>query len=625
MIKRFKKQTAGQLWKIYGDFGYVNGSVLIEDNKTSVVDDRYCVCSEYEENECGVISRKSNFQNLSSQTMSLSCLQSKFVLDGGEYEVYTQANSWQNESRGLWQPLNSSIVGETCGLRNAYGTAPFFCVWNAQTRRGIAFHILTRQPWKYTIRHTPTGAEICNLEIEVGLNDCNLALQIEAGEKIELPEILYYEFRNKTDMDCHKLHQFINEKYPRRELPIVYNTWLYQFDRITFNNVVTQIERAKELGVEYFVIDAGWFGYGETAWFWGTRGDWYENQEGGFAGRMAELSELVRSNGMKFGIWLEIETAGNNSKMLKAHEEYYFTYGCKGDELYFFDFAKAEAREYLLNTIGDLIKTYHVQCFKFDFNQDLEVDVSQTAFKNYFEGYQEFVKQLRQAYPNLYMENCASGGLRMSLTNGLDFDSFWLSDNQSPYEGVRIFKDTIKRVAPQMIEKWATVQSVCDFKHYYQDNSCEKIIATNDGTWSDVRGVHPSYLNAFLTGGVIGFSCDLNSLSETAFNGLKEFVLQYKKDRNFWKKAVCRILVDSESVLALEFSNANFEQIEIVIYTNRIRQETLTLYPVSNPLANYCINGNRVMNGEEMEAEGIQVRLEGNYQAKIISMHSNFL
>lgn len=46
----------------------------------------------------------------------------------------------------------------------------------------------------------------------------------------------------------------------------------------------------------------------------------------------------------------------------------------------------------------------------------------------------------------------------MTLTNGLDFDSFWLSDNQSPYEGVRIFKDTIKRVAPQMIEKWATIQ-----------------------------------------------------------------------------------------------------------------------------------------------------------------------
>ena len=272
--------------------------------------------------------------------------------------------------------------------------------------------------------------------------------------------------------------------------------------------------------------------------------------------------------------------------------------------------------------ISNLINTYHIQYFKFDFNQDLDVDINQNAFKNYFEGYQQFIQQLRGAYPDLYMENCASGGLRMTLTNSLDFDSFWLSDNQSPYEGVRIFKDTIKRVAPQMIEKWATIQSVCNFKHYYQGNSNEKIIATNDATWSNVRGVHQSYLEGFLTGGPIGFSCDLNSLSETVFNGLKEFIVQYKKDRNFWKNAVCRILVDSASVLALEFSDVNFEQIELVIYTKRIRQEALSVYPVLNPLANYCINGDRVMSGDQIDAEGIQVALDGNYQAKRISIRN---
>ena len=48
---------------------------------------------------------------------------------------------------------------------------------------------------------------------------------------------------------------------------------------------------------------------------------------------------------MKFGFWLEIETAGVDSKMLGVHRNYYFTYNDHGNELYFFDFSKKSLEE----------------------------------------------------------------------------------------------------------------------------------------------------------------------------------------------------------------------------------------------------------------------------------------
>lgn len=620
---QFKKSTADQLWNIYGDFGYVNGIVQEEESCIFVNKEEYYVCSEYEEDGKGLVLRKGRIKNISKRTLNVSCLMSKFVLDGGDYEVYTQANTWQNESLGSWQPLVTAVSAETRGLRSAYGVAPFFAIWNHQTGRGIAFHIMTKLPWRFEVRNATTGGEANMLEIEVGVNNCNFSVNLASDEELEFPEILYYEFRNKRDFDCHKLHEYMNKKYPRREMPVIYNTWLYKFDEINFDNVVAQVEAAKKLGVEYFVIDAAWYGHGPSRGFWSYRGDWFENQEAVFCGRMFELSQSVRENGMKFGLWLEIETVGAASEMLSAHKDYYITYDDNGNKLYFFDFSNPKACDYLFEIVSELIKQYQVKFIKFDFNQDLKLDIHQSAFMNYFKGYRAFISRLRNAYPDLYMENCASGGGRMSLGNGIDFDSFWLSDNQSPYEGMRIFKDTMLRMPPQMIEKWATIQSVCDFKHCYMGSPNEKIISTNDATWTDVRGVHQSYLEGFLTGGPIGFSCDLNSLSETVFTNLRNFITQFKQDRDFWKNAVCRILADTESVLVLEYSDVNFEKVEVMVYTNRIRQFGITVYPSLNKDTEYLINGKELLSGKQIDTQGIYVPLDGNYTVKRVSLEKN--
>ena len=67
----------------------------------------------------GIISR----QEKASDPINMNCLMSKFLYDGGEYEVYTQCNTWQNESCGGWQFQQMQWGFEM--LMEAYHSLPY--------------------------------------------------------------------------------------------------------------------------------------------------------------------------------------------------------------------------------------------------------------------------------------------------------------------------------------------------------------------------------------------------------------------------------------------------------------------------------------------------------------------
>ena len=218
------------------------------------------------------------------------------------------------------------------------------------------------------------------------------------------------------------------------------------------------------------------------------------------------------------------------------------------------------------------------------------------------------------------MENCASGGMRLGIRDGRLFDSFWLSDNQSPYEGMRIYKDTVLRMPPQWIECWAVVKSVENFAPIYgSDDYSEKLISTDDATISNVVGVNMSYLKAFLTGCPIGLSCDLNALSEKVFSDLKEFISEFKNERDFWIGANCRILTDTETMLVLQYSVPDLSKIKIVVVSQKSIQNNIRVYPVVKKDLVYLVD-NTSVSGDEIEEYGLDVHVDGRYTATFINL-----
>ena len=600
-----EKVLSHDIWNISGDFGRIKTDSF--EYATEVCE----IKSEYTKDENGVYRYFGELKNISNQKIILNCLKAKFHLGGGEFEAYTQYNGWQNENIGMWQPLNSEVAVSTRSIRSSYGAAPFMSIKNKQTGKGVVFHLLPDYEWSIQARIVPKDGEIAVAELEIGVNSENFMYEIMPEESVKTPEIIFYEFNNAMDLDCWKLHNYCIKNHKRKSMPVVYNTWLCRFDQINYDNINNQIEKAARIGAEYFVVDAGWFGVGKG---WGNqRGDWFENTTEGFCGRMTDISKNVRANNMKFGLWFEIESASAEATVLKEKRKYFK----QSNGLFFLDFSNSEARQYIFDTLKANIEKYNIEYIKFDFNQDIDFDDSHTAYINYYKGYRRLIQKIKNEYPDIYLENCASGGMRIDLRNSFDFDSFWLSDNQSPYEGMRIFKEGIKRLPPQCIEKWAVIQSMENFMPNCCCDEKEKIISTNDGLWDGVIGIHQSFLNGFLSGGPIGISCDLNAMSEKLFGDISEHIKRFKSERGFWENAVCTILADTDKVLALEYKTS--DKMKIIVYSYKITQDSIYVYPEVDNNSVYYVEDKQI-SGKDIAENGIKINLCGNYRAAFLEI-----
>ena len=85
--------------------------------------------------------------------------------------------------------------------------------------------------------------------------------------------------------------------------PILINNWEATYFDFTEDKLVRIAEKARESGVELFVLDDGWFGKrcSEHAGL----GDWVANPDrlkNGITG----LAERIEDLGMKFGLWFEL-------------------------------------------------------------------------------------------------------------------------------------------------------------------------------------------------------------------------------------------------------------------------------------------------------------------------------
>ena len=173
-----------------------------------------------------------------------------------------------------------------------------------------------------------------------------------------------------------------------------------------------------------------------------------------------------------------------------------------------------------------------------------------------------------------------------------DFDSFWLSDNQSPIYGMRIAKETMLRLPPQKIERWITARSAANMQpdHFGKD---ERLFVTEDAWWRDMRSVPPDFVAAFASGGPVGFSCDLTALSDKHAEYFRRLVAERKRDAAFWCKAVGRVLCDTPEVVVLQYSDAELKDVRVVVATGRSRQNRTTVRPVLDPSLDYEYNGQR--------------------------------
>ena len=312
---------------------------------------------------------------------------------------------------------------------------------------------------------------------------------------------------------------------------------------------------------------------------------------------------------MRFGLWFEAERAALTSKAYSKHPEYYIVENGQG----FLNFGMEEAADQIFDAVSSQIEKYGIEFIKFDFNAGLTYDSQKSSFTNYFKGFRKFISRLRQRYPHIYLECCASGGLRMALANLGDFDSFWMSDDHSLYNQLDIYRNALVRLPSRALEKWVTV---CSGEiTAYSGEKAERILMSGDVGWGHIEGIKMDYLKGVCVGGPVGISCDLTRLSPGLIDSLTKFLEEYKGERSFWAESECRVLCDTDSLTVLQYNDPRFEEIKIFTFAKRHIQNEVRVYPVIEGEAIYEDGEGIVRTSRELAAEGIDIAVSKRFSA----------
>ena len=417
-------------------------------------------------NKTGIVSRKDTLINKSKEKIRIFKMLASFAFAPGNYEVYSESSTWCRENQGKWQNLqHGTFVLKNEGGRTTQGGTPYICLREKTSGTGVIFHIIPRGNWIIkAITHTNDTAPYFALEI--GLSDEFLDMNIAPGTSIELPEILIQALpENGIEFATSALHQYVLEnllqaKHTKNKNicapTVVYNTWYDCFDKLEFARLRSQVLAAKQAGCEVFVVDAGWYGANGSSWDTQT-GDWRENMNRAFKGKMFEFSNMVREAGLGFGLWMEPERLCKDVPVMKAHPEWFLP----GDgECYYPDLTFSEVYDYIFSEMSRLIETYQLVWIKVDFNFRLGIDQSGTEFADYYTKWYQLLDELKEKYPYMFFEGCSSGAMRLDLNTLSHFDAHFLSDNVNPWDVLRISQSALLRLPPGKISRWLVLRNI---------------------------------------------------------------------------------------------------------------------------------------------------------------------
>ena len=158
----------------------------------------------------------------------------------------------------------------------------------------------------------------------------------------------------------------------------------------------------------------------------------------------------------------------------------------------------------------------------------------------------------------------------MDLYQAMFFDSFWFTDNQGPYEGLTIIKNSLKRLPTNLIERWNVLTYKEGFVFAESKEPVGYMLSCNNATGDYLITVEPSYTQGFSIGGPLGYSCDIASVPAEEKEKIKRLIVEYKQDRAFYANASARLLVECDDVIVIEYADEKLERIEIQFFTKLI-------------------------------------------------------
>lgn len=288
--------------------------------------------------------------------------------------------------------------------------------------------------------------------VTVGIDPSTFDWKLDAGESFQTPEaVMVYSEKGLNGMS-QSFHRLYRSRLARgywrdRPRPILNNNWEATYFDFTEDSLVEIAAKARECGVELFVLDDGWFG--KRCSDRAGLGDWYANKER-LPGGIKRLSELIEALGMKFGLWFEPEMVNQDSDLYRAHPDWILqTPGRRtshGRYQFVLDYSRPEVVDCIYGMMTEILSESKISYIKWDMNRSitecysavLPADRQGEVFHRYILGVYDLYERLTSAFPEVLFESCASGGGRFDPGLLYYAPQGWASDDSDAVERLKI-------------------------------------------------------------------------------------------------------------------------------------------------------------------------------------------
>ena len=403
-----------------------------------------------------VIKTWSEISNLGNKPVIMSQYASAMLyFDKDSYWLTEFSTNWSSEAQPDSQELKfgKKVLDTKLGSRPSMHTTTFFEVgMNGPANENSGEVLMGTLAWTGNYRFIFEVDNVGYLRVIAGINPYASAYDLQAGKSFTTPEFIFILSDHGTGEGSRDLHDWAREyavKDGMGERLTLLNNW--ENTAFDFNEEILAglMKEAKNLGVEMFLLDDGWFGnkYPRNDDHAGL-GDWEVNRSK-LPGGIPALTDAAKDAGVKFGIWIEPEMVNPKSELLERHP--YWAIRQPDREPYYFrnqlvlDLSNPEVQDHVFSVVDKILtENPDVAYFKWDCNSPITniyspyaKDKQNRLYVDHIRGLYNVLHRIKEKYPDVPMMLCSGGSARCDYEALKYFTEFWCSDNTDPVS--RIF------------------------------------------------------------------------------------------------------------------------------------------------------------------------------------------
>ena len=252
-------------------------------------------------------------------------------LTAPKYVLTQYSGEWANEANKLSQELHygKKVVDTKLGARADMFVSPFFQLSLGDEATETDGDVLVGTlGWTGNFRYVFEVDNLGDLRVISGINPYFSTYPLAKGETFVTPEFIFTLSDRGTGEASRNLHDWARRhqvKDGEGNRMTLLNNWEATYFDFDEDKLVKLIGEAKELGVDMFLLDDGWFAnkYPRNSDTQGL-GDWDETADK-LPNGIGRLTEEAKKQGVKFGIWIEPEMVNPKSELYEKHKDWVIT------------------------------------------------------------------------------------------------------------------------------------------------------------------------------------------------------------------------------------------------------------------------------------------------------------